>query len=62
MVPPKKNCHHPLYIRNKVVELHNDGWTPDEIFKATSVAKRTQRKYIKKYQDGVELIDKKKKN
>jgi transposase len=60
MVTPKKNCHHPLYIRNKVVELHN-GWTPDEIFKETSVAKRTQRKYIKKYQDGVDLIDKKRK-
>jgi hypothetical protein len=58
MVPPKKNCHHPLYIRNKAVELHNDGWTPDEIFKATIVAKRTQRKSIKKYQDGVELISK----
>jgi hypothetical protein len=61
MAPTPKNHHHPLYIRNKVIELHNDGWTSDEIFKTTNVAKRTQRTYIKKNHDGVELIDKKRK-
>jgi hypothetical protein len=35
--------------------------TSDEIFKITNVAKRTQRTYIKKNHDGVELIDKKRK-
>jgi transposase len=62
MVPTPKIHHHSLYIRNKVVELHNDGWSPDKIFKATNVAKRTQRKYIKKNKDRVELIDKKRKS
>jgi transposase len=62
MASTPKNHHHPLYIRNKVIELHNDGWTSDEIFKTTNVAIRTQRTYIKKNHDGVELIDKKRKN
>jgi transposase len=57
MVTPRKNHHHSLETRNKVVELYNNGWSSDEIFETTNVAKRTQQRYIKKNQEGIELID-----
>jgi transposase len=50
--------HHTLETRLKVVELHNAGWSKEDIFQATNVAKRTQRKYIKNYKDGKDLNDK----
>jgi orotate phosphoribosyltransferase-like protein len=56
MVTPRKNHHHSLETRNKVVELYNNGWSSDEIFETTNVAKRTQQRYIKKNQN--EILEK----
>lgn len=53
-----KNHHHSLETRKKVVDLHDKGWSAENIFEATNVPSRTQRRYIQKNKSGLPLYDK----